>query len=130
MRRYIVGICLSVLLSIGASSAASVLTAPVFTKQLSLDLSKQVSFSDSDGGIKSMVKHFCSTILAMPPVLDYGPSTSAYLFDPKQSMFLYVLCDDLKVTGSALADDTKYDFIKRRTWEQYGITTQDKYETE
>lgn len=127
MRRYIAGLCLSVLLSIGASSAASILTAPTFTAQLSLNLSKQVSFSD---GIKSMVKHFCSTILAMPPVLDYGPSTSAYLFDPKQSMFLYVLCDDLRVTGSALADDTKYDFIKRRTWEQYGITTQDKYETE
>lgn len=127
MRRYIAGMCLSVLLSIGASSAANILTAPQFTAQLSLNLSKQVSFSD---GIKSMVKHFCSTILAMPPVLDYGPSTSAYLFDPKQSMFLYVLCDDLKVTGSALADDTKYDFIKRRTWEQYGITTQDKYETE
>ncbi len=67
----------------------------------------------------------------MPPILSNGPSTSTYLFDPKQSMFLYVLCSDLgKWTNSLLVDETKYDFIKRRTREQYGITIQDKYETE
>ncbi len=130
--RYIVGICLSIVLSLVTASAATIsvpspTSSDVFSKTLALELSTQVSFP---GDIKSMVKHFCSTIMSMPAISSNGPITSAYLFDPKQSMFLYVLCGDLKVWGSDLGDENKYDFIKRRTREQYGITIQDKHETE
>lgn len=125
--RYIVGVGLWLLLSLSATSAAQFSGVNDFTKSLSIELSKQVSFPD---GIKSMVVHFCKTIMPMTSVLDYGDANSAYMFDPKQSMFLYVLCSDLWVGGSVLADETRYDSIKLRTWEQYGITTQDKYETE
>jgi hypothetical protein len=126
--RYIVGICLSIVLSLTAASAASLSGSTDFAKELSNQLSTKVNFSN---GIKTMVQHFCRTIMAMPPASSNGTLNSTYLFDPKQSMFLYVLCSDLKEWSlSLLADETKYDFIKRRTWEQYGITIQEKHETE
>jgi hypothetical protein len=98
MRRYIVGICLGLLLSTAASFAETV-SVNIFTKNLTEQLSEKsvggkVGFPD---GIKTMVQHFCRTVMAMDPVLDYGANAdTSYLFDPKQSMFLYVLCSDLK----------------------------------